>query len=67
MDCAWIGANRILDGSRAGSGFVVDWYWMLVDGSGLRKKYRKAEIFSPYKTCGYAWIDLWICLDMHGW
>ena len=57
----------MLDGSGAGSGFGVDWYWMVVDGSGLRKKYRKAEIFSPYKTCGYAWIDLWICLDMPGW
>ena len=52
-----------MDGTGAGSGFVVDWYWMVVDGSGLRKEYRKLQIFAPYKTCGYAWIDLWICLD----
>ena len=52
-----------MDGTGSGSGFVVDWYWMVVDGSGLRKKYRKLQLFVPYKTSGYAWIDFWICLD----
>ena len=55
-----------MDGTGSGSGFVVDWCWMVVDGSGLRKKYRKLQHFVPYKTSGYAWIETgyaWMVVD----